>query len=138
MCFPGVGLLDEAAARMLAHLVEREGIGVRAEPADALSMSRISAWDPAGVALVCLCYVEDATPAQIRYAVRRIRRKAPDVTILVALLGRSPQVDGQALPADAEVVQDSLRATIEKIRAIAVGSAEKPGLPRPTMVRAAG
>ena len=138
VCIPGVGLLDEAAARMLAHLVEREGIGARAEPADALSMSRISAWDATGVALVCLCYVEDATPAQIRYAVRRIRRKAPDVTILVALLGRSPQVDGQALPADAEVAQDSLRATIEKIRAIAGRSAEKPGLPRPTMVRAAG
>jgi len=31
-----------------------------------------------------------------------------------------------------------VRATVEKIRAIAGGSADKPGLPRPTMVRAAG
>jgi predicted PurR-regulated permease PerM len=135
VCIPGVGLLDEAAARMLAHLVEREGIGARAEPADALSMSRISAWDTAGVALVCLCYVENATPAQIRYAIRRIRRRAPDAKVLVSLLGRSQQVDAQALPADADFAEGSLRATMDRIRAIA--TAEKTGLPRPALVGAA-
>ena len=138
VCIPGLGLLDEAAARMLADLVEREGIGARAEPADALSMSRISAWDTAGVALVCLCYVENPTPAQIRYAVRRIRRRASDVVVLVALLGKSPQPDAQALPADAQFAEGSLRAAVEKTRAIAAASAEKSRLPRPTMVAAAG
>jgi hypothetical protein len=138
VCIPGLGLLDEAAARMLADLVEREGIGARAEPADALSMSRISAWDTAGVALVCLCYVENPTPAQIRYAVRRIRRRASDVVVLVALLGKSPQPDAQALPADAQFAEGSLRAAVEKTRAIAAASAEKSRLPRPTMVAATG
>jgi len=138
VCIPGLGLLDEAAARMLADLVGRERIGARAEPADALSMSRISALDTTGVALVCLCYVGTATPAQIRYAVRRIRRRSPDVLVLVARLGKSAPPDAQSLPADAQFADGSLRATVEKIRAIAGGSADKPGLPRPTMVRAAG
>ncbi|MEA2995704.1 MAG: hypothetical protein QOG74_1253 [Alphaproteobacteria bacterium] len=137
VCIPGLGLLDEAAARMLADLVGREGMGARAEPADALSMSRISTWDTTGVALVCLCYVENPTPAQIRYAVRRIRRRAPDVVILVALLGRS-QPDAQTLPADAQLAEGSLRAAVEKIRAIAAASADKARLPRPTMVAATG
>src|SRR3954449_11473093 len=116
---------------MVADLVEREGIGARAEPADALSMSRISAWDTTGVALVCLCYVENPTPAQIRYAVRRIRRRAPDVVIMVAFLSKSPPADAQALLADAEFAEGSLRAAMEKIRTIARAAAEKARSPRP-------
>jgi hypothetical protein len=77
LCIPGPSLLDEAAATMTAHLVERQGIGARAEQADALSMSRIFSWEIQDTALICLCYIEHATPAQIRYAIRRIRRRAP-------------------------------------------------------------
>jgi len=51
---------------------------------------------------------------------------------------RNAAPDAQSLPADAQFADGSLRATVEKIRAIAGGSADKPGLPRPTMVRAAG
>ena len=51
-------------------------------------MSRILSWEIEGVELICLCYLEAATPAQIRYAIRRIRRRIPDVSIIVASLGR--------------------------------------------------
>src|SRR4030095_466275 len=37
LCVPGVGLLDEAVALMMAQLLQRMGIEARAEPADALS-----------------------------------------------------------------------------------------------------
>jgi hypothetical protein len=59
------------------------------------------------------------------------------VVILVALLGKSPQPDAQAL-ADAQLAEGSLRAAVEKIRAIAAASADKARLPRPTMVAATG
>ena len=65
MCIPGIGPLDEAAAIVLAQLVERQGIGARAEQADALSMSRIFSLDAKDVVLICLCYVGNATCAQI-------------------------------------------------------------------------
>ena len=65
LCIPGLGLLDEAVALMVAQLIERNGIGARAERADALSISRIFTLDTKDVALVCLCYVENATSAQI-------------------------------------------------------------------------
>ncbi len=134
LCIPGLDLLDEAAAMMVAHLVEQQGIGARIEHADALSMSRISSWDTKGIALVCLCYVENATTAHIHYAIRRIRRKTPDVFILVALLGNSAEIDAQESSANTEFVQHSLRATVDKILAYASGSSNKPGSPQSSMM----
>ena len=119
LCIPGLGLLDEAAALMIAQLLERQGIGARVEQADALSISRISSWEIKGIALVCLCYVGNASSAQIRYAIRRIRRRAPDTTTLVALLGDLEDITGQALSENTELVQHSLRATVDKIVAMA-------------------
>jgi hypothetical protein len=93
LCVPGLGLLDEAVALMVAHLVERQGVGARAEQADALSMSRIFTLDTKDVGLVCLCYVENPKPAQVHYALRRVRRKAPEAFILVTLLGAKTSID---------------------------------------------
>jgi predicted PurR-regulated permease PerM len=89
LCVPGGGLLDECVALMLAHIIERRGIGARAEQADALSMSRIFGWDASDASLICLCYLEHVSAAKIRYAVRRVRRRAPDALILIALIGAS-------------------------------------------------
>src|SRR5215208_5026627 len=86
LCIPGSGLVDEASALILSQLIARRGIGVHAEQAQALSISRVFALDTKDVALVCLCYVEYVTSAQIRYAVRRLRRKAPQARIIIALL----------------------------------------------------
>jgi predicted PurR-regulated permease PerM len=117
LCVPGLGLLDEAVALMVAQLVERQGIGARAEQADALSMSRIFALDTKDVALVCLCYVENATSAQIRYAIRRLRRKAPTAIILVSLVGVTDGIDEQSLreSANVEFVKQSLAKTVGRI-----------------------
>jgi hypothetical protein len=60
---------------MIAHLLERRGINARSEPAGALSMSRLTSWNSEDVDLVCLYYVQSTSSAQIRYAVRRIRRR---------------------------------------------------------------
>jgi AI-2E family transporter len=121
LCIPGTSPLDEALASIVTHLVQQRGVGARAEQADALSMSRILSWETQGVELVCLCYLEAATPAQIRYAIRRIRRRIPEVSIIVASLGRPVDVVGdEAFAAGAESVQDSLRATVDKIMAVAL------------------
>ena len=120
LCIPGPSLLDEAVATMVAHLVEQRGVGARAEKIDALSISRILNWETKGVELICLCYVEYATPAQIRYAIRRIRRRIPEVSILVALLGNAERFEDDETFADAEFVQQSLRETVDKIIAVAL------------------
>ena len=120
LCIPGPSLLDEAVATMVAHLVEQRGVGARAEKIDALSMSRILNWKTEGVELICLCYVEHATPAQIRYAIRRIRRRIPEVSILVALMGNAERFEDNETSAGAEFVQQSLRETVDKIMTFAL------------------
>jgi hypothetical protein len=116
-------MLDEAVALVVAQLVERQGIGTRVEKADALSVARIFTLDTKDTALVCVCYV-DATPAQIHYAIRRLRRKAPQSIILVALVGRTDNVTNLADPQDADYVERSLSATVSRILAASRGSDE--------------
>ena len=127
LCVPGGGLLDEAVAMVVAQLVKRQGIGARAEQADALSMSRLSTLDTTDLALICLCYLEIASPAQIRYAVRRIRRSAPDVIVLVALL-REGSAEENAFD-NIDIIRGSLQAIVQKIVAIAHGAPGEKSAP---------
>ncbi|MGB7040212.1 MAG: AI-2E family transporter [Xanthobacteraceae bacterium] len=125
LCIPGLGLLDEAAALMIAQLLNRRGIGARVEHAEALSMSRIMGWDIKGVALVCLCYVGAPSSAQVRYAVRRIRRRTSEIPTLIALLGASAEMKTSDILEREEFVQHSLSATVDRILAIANDASEK-------------
>ncbi|MFL5047219.1 MAG: AI-2E family transporter [Xanthobacteraceae bacterium] len=143
LCVPGGGLLDEAIAMALAQLIRRRGIGARAAEADALSMAKLFALDTKDAALVCLCYLENATPAQVRYAARRIRRKAPEAHVLVSLFGESDHIAGAEAPhlyAGVELVTGSLRNAVERIGEIAWRTpAEQPqsDIPLPPAVRIA-
>jgi hypothetical protein len=55
------------------------------EGPDALSTNSIFRLETEGVTLVCLSYLNASNPAQIRYAVRRLRRKLPLARIMVGL-----------------------------------------------------
>jgi predicted PurR-regulated permease PerM len=126
LCIPGATVIDEAATLILAQLIGRKEIGVRAERADALSVSRIFALDTKDVAIVCLCYVEEVTAAQLRYAVRRLRRKAPAASVVVAHLGSAnPLIDADvsSIPPDTEFV-GTLPDAIKKIESLAQAAAE--------------
>ena len=115
LCIPGPSLLDEAAAMVVAHLIAQKGVGARAEKIDALSLSRFLSWETDGVELVCLCYMAHTTPAQIRYAIRRIRRRLPEVSILIALLGDGARFENDEAAGCTEIVQQSVRDTVDKI-----------------------
>jgi predicted PurR-regulated permease PerM len=115
LCIPGMGLLDEAAAILVAQLVERRGIGARAEQPEALSLSRILSLETKNVAVICLCYVGKATSAQIGYAIRRLRRKAPDAFILVSLFGNNESIEGLDRQGDVGVALQSLNTTVEGV-----------------------
>jgi hypothetical protein len=130
LCIPGLGQLDEAVALVVAQLVAKQGIGARAEGSGALSISRIFTLDTDDVAIVCICYIENATSAQIRYATRRLRRKVPNAFIITALVGNE---DADANPVElsggnSESVQRSLEGTVKRIREIAVNSRRVPQL----------
>jgi hypothetical protein len=86
LCIAGRGPLDEAAASMLAQLLAKNGLGSRVVPHGAVSRSAITALDLEGVAMVCISYLEiSGNPAHLRYLIRRLHRRAPDMPILVGL-----------------------------------------------------
>jgi len=120
LCVPGMSDLDEALALVVSQLVARRGIGSHAEEAEALSMSRIFSLDTADTKLICLCYIETVTPAQIRYSVRRLRRKAPDAHILVSLMGETQEMDDAA--ANVSYARGSLEETVDAILTVAAGA----------------
>jgi len=89
------------------------------------------------VALICLCYLEHATPAQLHYASRRLRRKAPGVPILVGIFNETGQPldsDPQQLPDGIEFLQGPLSAGVKRICEIlsppqaTLKSADQPAL----------
>jgi len=83
LCVAGRSLIDEAAAIMLAQLSTAHGLAARAEGAEALSTTNVFRLETAGVAIVCVVYLDASGPAHMRYAVRRLRRKLPKATIIL-------------------------------------------------------
>jgi predicted PurR-regulated permease PerM len=83
LCVAGRSLLDEAAAIMFGQLSTAHGLAARVEGADALSTANVFRLETTGVAIVCLVYMDAASPAHMRYSVRRLRRKLPKATIIL-------------------------------------------------------
>ena len=83
LCVAGRSLIDEAAAIMLGQLSTAHGLAARVEGAEALSTNNVFRLETTGVAIVCLIYMDAASPAHMRYSVRRLRRKLPKATIIL-------------------------------------------------------
>jgi predicted PurR-regulated permease PerM len=84
LCVAGRTPLDEAAAVLFSQLSNAHGLAARVEPADALSTTNIVRLDTAGVAIICLSYLDASSPAHMRYSVRRLRRKFPNAVIMLS------------------------------------------------------
>jgi hypothetical protein len=82
LCAAGRGPLDEAVAAMLAQLLQKHGLNARVESADAIAGPNMLRLETAGVALICLSYLDNSSAAHMRYAVRRLRRRLPQVGML--------------------------------------------------------
>jgi predicted PurR-regulated permease PerM len=117
LCIPGPGALDESFALIVAQLVERRGIAARAEGRKTISVGHIFSLDTSSAALLCLCCLKGTRASQIRYAVRRLLRKAPDVPVILARIGSDPiQADdvSELESVSVGVTLDATLALIEK------------------------
>ena len=132
LCVPGHGPLDDTLALIVAQLVRRHGLGARAAAANALSMTRIFSLETEGVALVCVCYLA-ARPAEIRYAIKRLRRGFPEAIVMVCLPGQGEGEGDQplALSEDIAVVR-SLSSTVQEILEISRFASQENHVPRKT------
>jgi predicted PurR-regulated permease PerM len=137
LCIAGRGALDEAAATMLSQLLTKHGLGARVLPHGAVSRTNITGLDLEGVAMVCISYLEiSGNPAHLRYLIRRLRNRAPDMPILVGLWPAEDKVLKEesvrtAIGADYYVssLRDGVKACLEAAHA---GNAEPaPAAPPP-------
>ena len=83
---------------MLAQLLQKHGIGARTVPSRDVSAANIARFDVAGVQMACLSFLEAGGLTNARYLVRRLRRRLPNVKILLGLWTLS---DEQAKSRDA-------------------------------------
>jgi hypothetical protein len=108
LCIAGRTHLDECAALMLAQLLAKHGLSARVEGPDAFSASNIDRLDTAGAATVCLSYLDTSSPAHMRYAVRRLHRRWPDIRVMLGCW----LIDGDATLLGEQVKAETIAATL--------------------------
>jgi hypothetical protein len=126
LCVAGRGSLDEAAAAMLAQLLEKRGIGARVVPSEAVSVANLFRLDVTGVQMACLSYLEPGSFTNPRYLVRRLRRRLPQAKIVDGFWTLTAQEaeERDALAATrADCVATSLRQAVEHVVNAARGTA---------------
>ena len=126
LCVAARGPLDEAAAIMLAQLLEKRGLGVRVEGADAISTSNILRLETSGIVMVCLSCLDTSSLAHIRYTVRRVRRKLPKAQILLGCW--MSEVDARTIrdTAKADTIVTTLRDAVKFCLEGALKSTDSP------------
>lgn len=131
MCIAGRGSLDEAAAAMLAQLLQKHEIGAQVVTSAAVSPANLFKLDATHVQLACLSYLEPGGFTNARYLARRLRRKLPGARIYVGfwtLTDQSAELRQALTATGADLVVTSLRKAIEQIVAAASESASRPPL----------
>jgi predicted PurR-regulated permease PerM len=86
LCLGGRSPLDDAAAAMLAQLLKKHGLGAHMDTHEALSRTAITRLDLSGTGAICVSYMEETgSAAHLRFLLRRLRQRAPQAHIVVAL-----------------------------------------------------
>ena len=139
LCVAGRSLIDEAAATMLGQLSTAHGLKARVEPAEALSTANIFRLETTGVMIVCLVYLDLSAPAHMRYAVRRLRRKLPQATIILGCWMKDIDVGGLERLRDgarADLVAASLGEAVKLCIELARADKQSDIAPKPEQLSA--
>jgi predicted PurR-regulated permease PerM len=131
LCIAGRGELDLAAATVIAHALERQGIAARCAPASAITLDTIGELDLAGVQVVCLCYLSPSPKAYARFVCRRLKRRRPHLKIVLGLWNLAPEA-GTAEQLAANAGADAAATTLdEALRCVQdmMGQTALPAMP---------
>ncbi|HTK79524.1 MAG TPA: AI-2E family transporter [Rhizomicrobium sp.] len=129
LCIAGRTALDEAAATLLAHLLEKHGVGARVIPADGVSPASLAHLDPAGVQVICVSYLDPGNYKNARYLLRRLKKRMPDAHAIAGFWGFA-QSDSHYLDSveamEMNDVVSSLCQALERILHLARRAADNP------------
>ena len=129
LCIGGRTLLDEAAAAMLAALLNKHGLKARVAESETISAGNIVSLEAAKAKLVCLSFLGiGSSSAQVRYLVRRLQRILPSGSII--LVGYwTDDATGAPVKALKETAEaDAYATSLHEAAESAVDAACRPGL----------
>jgi predicted PurR-regulated permease PerM len=133
LCIASRSPLDEAAATMLAQLLEKHGLPARVQPFTDVASIRGLKIDALDAPLVCLSYFGAVgNPAHVRFLIRRLKRMMPNAKFLAGywMLGEDP---GKGQEWKAAVGADLAATSLSDAVAICVNEAlgQEEIVPRP-------
>ncbi|WP_377848668.1 AI-2E family transporter [Bosea sp. UC22_33] len=124
VCIGARSQLDEAAALMVSQILGKHGLAAHALPPTTLLTTGLDRLAEQNPALICLCSIAPRGVAQMKYAVRRLRRRIPDAILVVGQLAQASNASSDFLgPMDA--VETSLRGICRACLALAVRNEAK-------------
>ena len=126
LCVGARSNLDDAAAAVLALLLERRGIGARRASWSDTRIANLASWDVTDVRIVCLLYLNENSLSHARYLIRRIKRRMPSVQILAAFLSQAPETSSST-PIEvtkADLIATSLREVLDDVSTLAGRAAD--------------
>jgi hypothetical protein len=135
LCIGGKWEIDALAGEMLAHALAIEGIAADFQPAASVSAEYLAKLDLKGADIVCLSYFTPNPAIPARHTCRRLRRRWPNLRIVLALWNAPPELltnEGlEAFKADAVVasIQEGVRRIhriVDPEEAKAVQEASRP------------
>ena len=107
LCIGGKWEVDNLAARMLTHALTRAGQVAAFRPAGAVTADYVAGLDLDDADVVFISYFTPEPEMQARHFCRRLRRRWPEVKIVLALWNAAPQMQregaGESLGATAVV-----------------------------------
>ncbi len=117
VCIGGKWELDTLAARMLEHALSLAGVSAEHRAAGVSNADFFATLDLQGATTVCLSHFSPEPQTQVRYLCRRLRRRWPDLHIVLALWNAPTtlldEAGYKALGADA--VATSIDETVMRI-----------------------
>jgi predicted PurR-regulated permease PerM len=121
-CVAGRSPLDEAAAALLAHVLEKHGIGARVLSSNEVSPTHLAHLDVSGLRVVCVSYLDPGNYKNAKYLVRRLKKRMPDAHPIAGFWGfaasDSHYLDSVEAMEMADVVT-SLEQALNRIQALA-------------------
>ena len=126
ICLGARGSLDDVAAAILAQLLTRRGIGARSMISADMAPESLSQLDMTGVSTAVLSYMNDNSVPHAKYLIRRLRRRAPAIRVIVALWSMpSDQLAKQKVMEEtrADLVTVSLKDTLDQVASFAASNA---------------
>jgi predicted PurR-regulated permease PerM len=124
VCIGARSQLDEAAALMVSQILGKHGLAAHALPPTTLLTTGLDRLAEQNPALICLCSIAPRGVAQMKYAVRRLRRRMPAAILVVGQLAQASNASSDFLgPMDA--VETSLRGICRACLALAVRNEAK-------------